>query len=374
MKKRFRRVILGPGVLAALIFAAACEDPVTPEPTPTPKPAPAPTIRSVAFGAGRYVAVGSGGAIFSSSDGGAAWSRRESATTSYLWTVIYAKNLFVAMGDYGIIRTSPDGEQWTRRSYDGDAYLFSVVYAADRFVAVGGGGDIVTSTDGAIWNKTVSNTKQNLRFVVYGGGKFVAVGHDETIVTSTDGGLTWKVTHQRKPLTQKTKNYYLRDIIYASGQFIAVGPRGVVLTSRDGTTWSRSIEGPKNRDGSRNTLFSAAHKPRGNYVVTGNRGTILTSSNAASWTSATIFPYLLDVIYAEGKFVAVGGNNERNEREGMIFTSPDGSGSSWADSSPIGIGELWAVIHAGNKFVAVGAKESIVTSTDGVNWTKSLFR
>ena len=53
-----------------------------------------------------------------------------------------------------------------------------------------------------------------------------------------------------------------------------------------------------------------------------------------------------------------------------MFTSPDGSESSWADSSPIGIGELLAVIHAGNKFVAVGAKESIVTSTDGVNWVK----
>ena len=238
------------------------------------------------------------------------------------------------MGDYGIIRTSPDGEQWTRRSYGGDAYLFSVVYAANRFVTVGGRGDIVTSTD---------------------------------------GGLTWKVTHQRKLLT-KTPPNYLRDIIYAFGQFIAVGPNGVVLTSRDGTTWSRSTEGPTNTDGSKNTLYSAAYKPGGNYVVTGNRGTILNSSNAASWTYVTIFPYLLDVIYAEGKFVAVGGNNERNEREGMIFTSPDGSGSSWADSSPIGIGELWAVIHAGSKFAAVGAKGSIVTSTDGVNWTKSLFR
>ena len=238
---------------------------------------------------------------------------------------------------------------------------------------MGGRGDIVTSTDGAVWNKAVSNTKQNLRFVVYGGGNFVAVGHDETIVTSTDRGLTWKVTHQRKPLTKKPQNY-LRDIIYASDQFIAVGPNGVVLTSKDGTKWRRSIEGPTNRDGSKNRLYSAAYKPGGNYVVTGNRGTVLTSLDAASWTSAAIFPYLLDVIYAEGKFVAVGGNNERNEREGMIFTSPDGSGSSWADSSTIGIGELWAVIHAGNKFVAVGAKGSIVTSTDGLTWTKSLFR
>ena len=68
MKKRFRTVTIGLGVLAALIFAAACEGPVTPEPTPTPKPipkpAPIPDINSVAFGAGRYVAVGDEGAIF----------------------------------------------------------------------------------------------------------------------------------------------------------------------------------------------------------------------------------------------------------------------------------------------------------------------
>ena len=112
MKKRFRTVTIGLGVLAALIFAAACEGPVTPEPTPTPKPAPIPDINSVAFGARRYVAVGDEGAIFSSSDGGATWSRKDSKTTRNLWSVIYGNNLFVAVGSGNIIRTSPNGEEW----------------------------------------------------------------------------------------------------------------------------------------------------------------------------------------------------------------------------------------------------------------------
>ena len=103
MKKRFRTVTIGLGVLAALIFVAACEGPVTPEPTPTPKPAPIPDINSVAFGARRYVAVGDEGAIFSSSDGGSTWSRRESAVSFEP-----ARTVSSGLGEVtGMIHTSP---------------------------------------------------------------------------------------------------------------------------------------------------------------------------------------------------------------------------------------------------------------------------
>ena len=155
MKKRFRTVMIGFGVLAALIFAAACESPVTPEPTPIPKPAPIPDINSVAFGAGRYVAVGDEGAIFSSSDG-LTWSRKDSKTTRNLHSVIYGNNLFVAVGDGNIIRTSQNGEEWAVRRYVGErAYLLSAVYAGGQFVIVGGWSIVdtngnITSTGGVI--------------------------------------------------------------------------------------------------------------------------------------------------------------------------------------------------------------------------------
>ena len=375
MKKRFRMVMIGLGVLAALIFAAACEGPVTPEPTPTPKPAPIPDINSVAFGAGRYVAVGDEGAIFSSSDG-LTWSRKDSKTTRTLHSVIYENNLFVAVGNNDIIRTSPNGEEWAAGRYIGEGgYLLSTVYENGQFVIVGGRhildtnlkiignkGVIATSTNGITWNeRSLPSTVPRLNSITHAGGKFVAAGNGETIVTSTDG-ITWSRTH---PASSSSTANHLLKVIPAAGGFVAVGENGVVLTSSNGTTWSRSTVGRTYRDGSKNILFGAAYKPGGNYVVTGNRGTVLHSSNGTSWTSVLgVEPGLADVIYADGKFVAVGGPQQ------AILISSDGVTWNYRNVGERGTGVLFTVIHGGGKFVAVGAKGIIFTSTDGVNWVK----
>ena len=375
MKKRFRMVMIGLGVLAALIFAAACEGPVTPEPTPTPKPAPIPDINSVAFGAGRYVAVGDEGAIFSSSDG-LTWSRKDSKTTRTLHSVIYENNLFVAVGNNDIIRTSPNGEEWAAGRYIGEGgYLLSTVYENGQFVIVGGRhildtnlkiignkGVIATSTNGITWNeRSLPGTVPRLNSITHAGGKFVAAGNGETIVTSTDG-ITWSRTH---PASSSSTANHLLKVIPAAGGFVAVGLNGVVVTSTDGTSWTSRIRAPNNSEGKPKHLFSAAYKPRGNYVAVGNQGAVIHSSNGTSWTSVPgIVPYLNDVIYADGKFVAVGGSQQ------AILISSDGIRWNYRNISARGTGELNIVIHGGGKFVAVGAKGIIFTSTDGVNWAK----
>ena len=380
MKKRFRTVMIGLGVLAALIFAAACEGPVTPEPTPTPKPTPKPApimdINSVAFGAGRYVAVGDEGAIFSSSDG-LTWSRKDSKTTGTLHSVTYENNLFVAVGDGNIIWTSPNGEEWAVRRYGGEAaILYSAVYADRQFVIVGvkairdtngkitgTRGVIVTSANGITWNEegSLPRTVPLLRSIAYAGGKFVAAGNDETIVTSSDG-ITWSRTHSAS--SSSTANH-LVEVIPAAGRFIAVGRNGVVITSTDGTSWTRSIEAPNNIEGKPKHLYGAAYKPGGNYVVVGNQGAVIYSSNGTSWTSVSgVTPGLADVIHADGKFVAVGGLQQ------AILISSDGVTWNYRNVGERGTGVLRAVIHGGGKFVAVGDKGIIFTSTDGVNWVK----
>ena len=64
------------------------------------------------------------------------------------------------------------------------------------------------------------------------------------------------------------------------------------------------------------------------------------------------------VIYANGKYVAVG-------RNGEIAYSTDGV--NWGTTKVENI--VWNdVIYDGVKFVVVGAQGSIASSTDGVNW------
>ena len=68
---------------------------------------------------------------------------------------------------------------------------------------------------------------------------------------------------------------------------------------------------------------------------------------------------LLSVAYGNGTFVAVG-------NWGTIVTSSDGINWSWRDSRTTNF--LAAVTYGNGTFVAVGA--AIVTSTDGVHWTR----
>lgn len=44
------------------------------------------------------------------------WQVRPSGVTNNLWSVVYAANQWVAVGEQGTILTSPEGLSWTRRT------------------------------------------------------------------------------------------------------------------------------------------------------------------------------------------------------------------------------------------------------------------
>jgi hypothetical protein len=62
------------------------------------------------------------------------------------------------VGASGTIFTSPDSITWTKWSSGLSDHLISVVYANNIFVAVGGGGKIITSVDGSTWIRRTSGT------------------------------------------------------------------------------------------------------------------------------------------------------------------------------------------------------------------------
>jgi len=89
--------------------------------------------RSIAFGAGRYVTVGDGGQVSTSTDG-FAWTAGNSGTTTNLAAVLFAFDRFVAVGAGGTLLASTDGLAWTAQSTGTTLDLVSLAAGPDRIV------------------------------------------------------------------------------------------------------------------------------------------------------------------------------------------------------------------------------------------------
>ncbi len=235
-------------------------------------------LRSVASNASQYLAVGVGGAMYSSTDGSAwssinyatasnlnganffgdyrvvgdgglimassdaiTWTPHSSGTTKKLYAVTSnSANMNVVVGEGGTILSNLLSTTWTAATHSGttkDLYgvTFGFINSVATWVAVGAGGTIITSTDALTWTAANSNTTANLRGIAYGSSTatglpmWVAVGDGGTAVSSPDG-ITW--TAQTTVVTTR-----LNAVSYGT-QFVVVGDAGRALFSTDGTTWA----------------------------------------------------------------------------------------------------------------------------------------
>lgn len=90
----------------------------------------------VAYGAGRWVAVGGVGSTAYSDDGGLSWSeggRLPQAGRDVAW----GNGHFVAIGDDGMIAISTDGFTWTDATVSPEIRLGSVAYGHGMWIAIG---------------------------------------------------------------------------------------------------------------------------------------------------------------------------------------------------------------------------------------------
>jgi hypothetical protein len=109
------------------------------------------------------------------------------------------------------------------------------------------------------------------------------------------------------------------------------------------------------------TLFGVANN--GSRFVAVGHGLVLVSDDGLNWTEGTPprRSCQFAVTHGKGKFVAVGSRNH-------IATSPDGI--KWNKRRFIkGTGELWGVAHGSGTFVVVGDKGQVLTSPNAIKWT-----
>lgn len=272
----------GKGGLATQTVSVEVDDPLL-HWTPRGSALTQSDLMDVTYGGGLFVAVGSGAAIAISPDG-VEWAMATvPLTQSYYHTfrsVAYGEGRYVAVGTVydaqaagrqrGMAVSSTDGSVWRRMILpQGMSALSAVSFGAGRFVAVGAGGKIYYSTDGLSWGEGASGVSDDLNRVHFSGGVFVAVGNNGCILTSSDGA-TWV---NRTPASCVE---YLTGLTWSNGMWYATGYQST-WASGDAIQWTRV--GPVTLGYAANLLKGVA----GYLLMPLSNGTLAVSETGSAW-------------------------------------------------------------------------------------------
>jgi hypothetical protein len=174
------------------------------------------------------------------------WTQRAGTGSTFNSIAYNGTNLYVAVGDAGVLYSSPDALTWTSRTSGfGANGIYQVAYGNALWVAVGVNGTLTTSTDGITWTARTSNMSTNTIFdVIYANSIWVAVGNGGGatntggITYSTDG-ITWTRKNQTPTIGV---TYY--TVVYNGTNFIVganYATNNFLYASTPSGTWTTGV-------------------------------------------------------------------------------------------------------------------------------------
>jgi PKD repeat protein len=128
------------------------------------------------------------GRILRSDSDGFGWTEVSSPTAADLRSVAWGHGRFVAVGDEGTVLVSFDGESWVAVASAVGEDLNRVRVHADGFVVVGDGGQLLTSEDGGTWVAETVPPAADLRDVVELDGRLMVFGTNGLILREIESG------------------------------------------------------------------------------------------------------------------------------------------------------------------------------------------
>ena len=250
----------------------------------------------VATGAAHGWAVGAGGTILATTDGGATWRAQRSGTTETLNDVAFtdAENGW-ATGDGVVLVTRDGGGAW-RPLHSGTARYRSRAFfvdAAHGWAPAAEPGAILATTNGGVtWTARRTGTPAMLMSVAFidaahgwASGADAANTWCGVILATLDGGATWSAGSAEPlgPLMGVAFIDATHGWVVGLGGMGAKGTKGVILATTDGgATWSAWNSGTTEYPPLGGVAFiDATH----GWAV-GDGGTILaTTDGGTTWTA-----------------------------------------------------------------------------------------
>jgi hypothetical protein len=289
-----------------------------------------------------------------------------------VYDIYYSGSLYYTAGT-GVSYTSTDGINWTGSG--GKLPFFYTTISAPSFrwnnIYATSGTTTIVSTAGSLWRTTdganwyscgiAASTTAEIRIGYANSRWFAFINNINSYLTfSVDDGVTW-VTNAISGVASALQ---FTSIAYGAGLYVMVTNAGTIYSSPDTLIWTLRQSSPNG------VAFTKIVYANGYFVAINNgNGTsftdqIYTSTNGTTWTAvagiaAAVQPS--DVIYANSVWVIVSSNGAGNG-----LSSPDAI--TWTSRSQQG--SLVQVVYANSIFAAVGGV-GVATSTDGLTWTSN---
>jgi len=321
-------------------------------------------LTKVAFsGNQRAVALAAGGRVLLSRDAGNTWMFGNDILVD-AQDLAFDGPIGVAVGRGGYMAYTTDGgEDWALSVPATGDDLSSVAFIGPRQAVTFGGGRFFLSRDGgSTWTFTTNAPAvEGLNQVAYGGGLLIASGSAGTRV-SDDEGATWASL-----VNIPTGVSGLRDIsVSGRTDAVAVSGNGALLATRDGgQTWTIAAITPA--VGFRGVAF--ADDQRGAALGPGGR-ILFTNDNGESWSvvgTSNETPFKALSLLADGRGVALTESNE-------LFVTED-AGYTWtwrlsAVSLPLGEASL-AIAETNAELIHVASGRIYRSVDGGIQWTQA---
>lgn len=343
----------------------------------------------IAFGNGLFVATTRSGGFTSSirtSTDGVTWTAvRDNDVNTTLESVAYGDGRFVAVGFQQSL-VSTDAQEWTTTSLGSFFTPKDVIFHEGLFYATGQ--RIESSTDGITWNFETSLETfdpDTFEFISNYSGLGIA-GSATSVVNVGYSGDTWSKVEDDS-WTRRTEGFTrdpITDVAYgmisvegslvprfvATHQALNAGANGGLMVSGDGLNWGGGLGSNQDLQAVAfgNNRFAAVGKTRSSSAS--NR-VVYTSDDGEIFTEhiLTETGVLLDIGFGNNRFVAVG-------QSGGIYTSvyTEGEPGQWGDWTKQESGLIFTlngVAYGNDRFVVVGGPTPILVSADGVSWTSA---
>lgn len=320
--------------------------------------------RTVAYGDSKFVALSSGTTAASSTDGTTWTARTITGNPLYNWDkVAYGSNAFVAVGEYNdVYAYSTNGVAWSTFSNPTGNQFIGIDYINNRFVAVGKRNSVGISTNGLTWTASYSSLKAP-------GSNFMSIGFQSpNFLVVTDGGQALKSTDLTTWQSSTLNGGYWKKATYGASKWVVLGLYGSVQTSTDASTWSSTFSAPFGYY--RDMVWNGSVF----YAIT--NGITASSTDGATWTQRTSItgPNGANpnkILYGSNRFVVLGSNTV--DYAGAVWTSTDGI-SAWAHTA-IPTNDYESMYNGatnGTSFVISTNQGRVFSSTNGLSWTQRL--